>query len=178
MDGVTLATSPGATLTGFVLSDSGEVPDFKPSQLQIAARAADPSAGGPGFGGGGGARVGDDWTFTLGNITDAVYLRTNAPQGWVLRSVLVNGEDIIFPTPQRDCARAVQYLRYHAKDYNIDLSRLVVGGNSAGGQLSLMAAMARTTIRKPAVQRWVNRGGGSLMIGAGLLAVGWHKAAG
>ena len=41
----------------------------------------------------------------------------------------------------------------------------------------LMASMARQTIRKPAVQRAVNRTGGSLMIGAGLLAVGWKKAA-
>jgi threonine/homoserine/homoserine lactone efflux protein len=41
----------------------------------------------------------------------------------------------------------------------------------------LMASMARKTIRKPSVQRVVNRTGGSLMIGAGLLAVGWKKAA-
>ncbi|PWE56564.1 lysine transporter LysE [Metarhizobium album] len=41
----------------------------------------------------------------------------------------------------------------------------------------LMASMARQTIRKPAVQRAVNRTGGSLMIGAGLLAVGWKRAA-
>ena len=41
----------------------------------------------------------------------------------------------------------------------------------------LVAAMARKTIRKPRVQRLVNRIGGSLMIGAGLLAVGWKRAA-
>ena len=41
----------------------------------------------------------------------------------------------------------------------------------------LMASMARKTIRKPSVQRVVNRTGGSLMIGAGLLAIGWKKAA-
>lgn len=41
----------------------------------------------------------------------------------------------------------------------------------------LVAAMARKTIRKPCVQRLVNRIGGSLMIGAGLLAVGWRRAA-
>lgn len=41
----------------------------------------------------------------------------------------------------------------------------------------LVAAMARKTIRKPRVQRLVNRIGGSLMIGAGLLAVGWRRAA-
>lgn len=41
----------------------------------------------------------------------------------------------------------------------------------------LMAAMARQTIRKPRVQRLVNRTGGTLMIGAGLLAAGWKRAA-
>ena len=41
----------------------------------------------------------------------------------------------------------------------------------------LMASMARNTIRKPRIQRLVNRTGGSLMIGAGLLAAGWKRAA-
>ncbi|MBN9030508.1 MAG: lysine transporter LysE [Rhizobiales bacterium 63-7] len=42
---------------------------------------------------------------------------------------------------------------------------------------ALMASMARKTIRRPAVQRAVNRTGGTLMIGAGLLAFGWKRAA-
>jgi threonine/homoserine/homoserine lactone efflux protein len=41
---------------------------------------------------------------------------------------------------------------------------------------ALLASAARRTIRKPAVQRAVNRTGGSLLIGAGLLAVAWRKA--
>ena len=41
---------------------------------------------------------------------------------------------------------------------------------------ALLAAMARRQIRKPRMQRIVNRAGGSLMIGAGLLAVGWKRA--
>jgi threonine/homoserine/homoserine lactone efflux protein len=42
----------------------------------------------------------------------------------------------------------------------------------------LLATAARNTIRKPTVQRIVNRTGGSLLIGAGLLTVGWKRAAG
>ena len=42
---------------------------------------------------------------------------------------------------------------------------------------ALMASMARQTIRRPAVQRAVNRTGGSLLIGAGVLAAGWKRAA-
>jgi threonine/homoserine/homoserine lactone efflux protein len=41
---------------------------------------------------------------------------------------------------------------------------------------ALLASMARTQIRKPRVQRIVNRTGGTLMIGAGLLAAGWKRA--
>lgn len=41
----------------------------------------------------------------------------------------------------------------------------------------LLAMAARATIRKPNVQRAVNRTGGSLMIGAGVLSVGLGKAA-
>jgi threonine/homoserine/homoserine lactone efflux protein len=41
---------------------------------------------------------------------------------------------------------------------------------------ALMAAAARQTIRKPVIQRRVNRIGGSLLIGAGLLAIGWRHA--
>ncbi|WFE73972.1 LysE family translocator [Roseinatronobacter sp. S2] len=42
---------------------------------------------------------------------------------------------------------------------------------------ALLASMARKSIRKPSVQRAVNRVGGSLMIGAGALAAGWKRAA-
>jgi len=42
----------------------------------------------------------------------------------------------------------------------------------------LLASAARNTIRKPNVQRIVNRTGGSLLIGAGLLTAGWTRAAG
>ena len=40
-----------------------------------------------------------------------------------------------------------------------------------------LASAARRTIRKPHVQRAVNRAGGSLLIGAGALTVTWKRAA-
>ncbi|MDB5526695.1 MAG: lysine transporter LysE [Rhizobium sp.] len=40
---------------------------------------------------------------------------------------------------------------------------------------ALLASMARQQIRRPRVQRIVNRTGGTLMIGAGLLAIGWKR---
>ncbi|AYD00889.1 LysE family translocator [Neorhizobium sp. NCHU2750] len=41
----------------------------------------------------------------------------------------------------------------------------------------LLASMARDTIRQPKVQKVVNRTGGTLMIGAGLLSLGFKRAA-
>jgi len=41
---------------------------------------------------------------------------------------------------------------------------------------ALLASMARSTIRRPRVQQIVNRAGGTLMIGAGLLTLGWKRA--
>jgi len=42
---------------------------------------------------------------------------------------------------------------------------------------ALMASAIRSKIGKPAVQQVINRAGGSMMIGAGLLALSWKKAA-
>ena len=40
---------------------------------------------------------------------------------------------------------------------------------------ALLASAARRTIRRPGVQRVVNRAGGGLLIGAGTLAVAWRR---
>ena len=93
VDGLTLVTAPGAIISGAIVSDTGEPFDFKPAQVQIGARAGSPDAPGGGQGPGG-ARVGDDGSFSLGNITDSVLIRAQAPQGWTMKSVVINGEDI------------------------------------------------------------------------------------
>ena len=92
VEGLTLVTSPGAVVNGNVVTDTGEPFDFRPQQLQVAARSVSVDSGGgpptpPG-------RVGDDWSFQLRNVTDAVLVRTNVPQGWTLKSVSLNGQDI------------------------------------------------------------------------------------
>jgi Carboxypeptidase regulatory-like domain len=93
VDGLMLVTAPGAKATGVVVSDTGDPFDFRPQQLQIGARVADLNA--QLFGAGGGqARVADDWSFELTNLTDARFIRTNAPQGWTLKAVSFNGQDI------------------------------------------------------------------------------------
>ena len=93
VEGLTLVTAPGATISGHVVSDTGEPFEFKPAQLQIGARSGSPDLPG-GAQGPGAARVGDDWSFALRNITDAVLFRAQPPQGWALKSVFINGQDI------------------------------------------------------------------------------------
>ena len=92
VDGLTLVTAPGAIVNGTIVSDTGEPFDFKSQQLQIGARPGTPDLSGPVAMGA--ARVGDDWSFSLRNITDAVIVRTTGPQAWTLKSVFLNGQDI------------------------------------------------------------------------------------
>jgi len=49
----------------------------------------------------------------------------------------VNGEDVIFPRPQLDCARALQFLRSKADEWNIDPKRFACYGGSAGAGISM-----------------------------------------
>lgn len=48
------------------------------------------------------------------------------------------------PAAAEDCRCALRWVFEHAADYNIDTARVVVSGNSAGGQLALLSAMAST----------------------------------
>jgi acetyl esterase/lipase len=52
----------------------------------------------------------------------------------------VNGADVIFPAPQRDCARAVQFLRSRASEYNLDPNKIACYGGSAGAGTSMWIA--------------------------------------
>jgi acetyl esterase/lipase len=45
-----------------------------------------------------------------------------------------------FPIPFTDSARAVQFLRHHAKKYNLDINRFAATGGSAGAGISLWLA--------------------------------------
>ncbi|WP_417383674.1 alpha/beta hydrolase [Gimesia sp.] len=49
----------------------------------------------------------------------------------------IDGEDILLPEPQRDGARAVQFLRSKAKEWNIDPKRVACYGGSAGAGISM-----------------------------------------
>ena len=95
VDGLVLITATGAKASGVVVSDSGEPLDFRAQQMQIAARPAMPDTQQTGRRRrGGNGRVLDNWTFELRNLIDARLIRAKSPQGWTLKSVFLNGQDI------------------------------------------------------------------------------------
>ncbi len=64
-------------------------------------------------------------------------------RGYTVFRVVLAGEPkftVIEQAP--DLARAVRFIRHHAKDYNIDPNRLGIEGASSGGHMSLLAAMS------------------------------------
>jgi len=57
---------------------------------------------------------------------------------------VIHGSQPKFTIPEivQDMHRAVRYIRFHAKDYQIDPDRIGITGGSAGGHLSLMQGTA------------------------------------
>ncbi len=90
VNGLVLVTRPGATVSGVITTDTSQPPSFTPDRLQISTIASPPATAMPG----GAARVNPDWTFSLANLFDARLFRVSAPQGWALKQVLLNGQDI------------------------------------------------------------------------------------
>jgi acetyl esterase/lipase len=52
----------------------------------------------------------------------------------------VDGQNVLTPVPMQDCARALQYLRYKAKDFGIDPTRVAISGGSAGAVITMWIA--------------------------------------
>ena len=91
VEGLTLVTAPPAIVNGAVVSDTGEPFGFRAQQLQIGARPASPDAF---MGGGMMVRVGDNFSFTLRNLSDAVLVRASPASGWAMKAVFLNGQEI------------------------------------------------------------------------------------
>lgn len=81
------------------------------------------------------------WISHPTSITPACYdafLR----RGYTVFAV-VHGSQPTFTVPDivEDVRRAVRFIRYHARDYDVDPDRLGISGASSGGHLSLMQAL-------------------------------------
>lgn len=91
ISGLTIVTSPGATAAGRVTFEGMAKPTVAPAALNVSAAPIE-------FGMmmmGGSVRVRDDWTFEATGLTERRRFRVNTPpQGWYLKSVSHEGNDI------------------------------------------------------------------------------------
>jgi len=70
------------------------------------------------------------------------YLLPYLSMGWTVVNVEYRlARNSLAPAAAEDCRCSLRWLVYHAKDYNIDTSKIVLTGTSAGGHLSLIAGM-------------------------------------
>ena len=103
--GLSLMTSSGGSISGQVLTDSGAAPTFQPERMRLLSRVVNsdtapgppgPGPGGPGGPGGFGdsGRVRSNWTFTISDVFGPVRLRGTLPDGWAIKSILVDGRDV------------------------------------------------------------------------------------
>ncbi|MGE0359388.1 MAG: collagen binding domain-containing protein [Vicinamibacterales bacterium] len=92
VDNVTIALTTPAVATGRIESDTTSPSGFRAAQVRVSAVSADPAPGF--FGGGGMGPVADDYTFELRGMSGPSYLRVNAPSGWTLDRILLDGQDV------------------------------------------------------------------------------------
>lgn len=80
---------------------------------------------------------------TMDKSAHLPYLAQLARSGFVVASVEYRtSNEAVFPAQLIDVKSAVRYLRAHAGRYRIDPERFGVMGESAGGHLTAMAALA------------------------------------
>jgi acetyl esterase/lipase len=81
--------------------------------------------------------------FSAHEAINPAFIRELLNRGYTVFAV-VHGSQPRYTIPEivKDMNRAVRFIRYHAKDYNIDPNRIGVTGASAGGHLSLMLGTA------------------------------------
>lgn len=92
---------------------------------------------------GGGFVGGDKWTLDPGFLRECLGAGISVASANYRKSTQAP-----YPAPMVDGARAVQYLRYRARDWNLDPDRIAVAGDSAGAGISLWIAF-HDDLRQP-----------------------------
>jgi protocatechuate 3,4-dioxygenase beta subunit len=97
IDNLLVTTSVGAVARGTVMTDDGSTPSFRADQVQIFPGSTDPSN--PMMMGGGPPRVNEDFTFEMSGLFDRRIIRggvgmAGGSQGWQLKAVMFDGEDV------------------------------------------------------------------------------------
>ena len=71
--------------------------------------------------------------------------RWSANQGYFVVNVNYGlGPDCLFPEPLRQIVRAFNWVEKHAEELNLDTDRMIVSGDSAGGQLACLMLAAQS----------------------------------
>jgi acetyl esterase/lipase len=85
---------------------------------------------------------GGGWRGGSKNRLPAFLAAANA-EGWLAVVAVEYRFTDVAPHPAQvdDCARAIQFIRHHAKKWNLDTERMGVTGGSAGGHLSAYVAV-------------------------------------
>lgn len=124
IDNLMVTTTLGATAKGLVTTDDGTAPPFRPQQVQIFAQPAEMTMNTIG---GGPTRVNDDFTFELVALFDRRLLRASVDQtqGWYLKSVLYDGEDVTDKGIEFTPGRAYEGIELVFTQKTTDLSGLV-----------------------------------------------------
>lgn len=92
---------------------------------------------------GGGWLEGDKSSFVFTDRTSPANIVDFARLGFVAVSINYRmSREAPFPAAVEDCKAAVRWLRGHAKEFNLNPDFIGAYGNSAGGHLALMLAMA------------------------------------
>lgn len=96
LDNVIVTTAAGGTARGVIVTDDGELPSFRPENVQIFAQPADLTVN---MFGGGPAKVNDDFTFEMSALFDRRLIRASigtgsGGSGWFLKAILLDGEDV------------------------------------------------------------------------------------
>jgi len=98
-----------------------------------------------------------------------VRISSNKVTIWPLSVIPLVNEGAVQPAMLHSALRAVQFLRFKAKEWNIDPKRIVVTGGSAGGCSSLLVALhddvANLKSSDP-VERFSSRVSGAAVAGA------------
>jgi hypothetical protein len=92
--GVMLVASAGGTISGRVMSDTGEPLTMPETRMTVSARPVDPSTTFTAFDTDNG-RVRDDWTFEVKSVFGANRVGVSPmPKGWTVRSIHYDGRDL------------------------------------------------------------------------------------
>jgi protocatechuate 3,4-dioxygenase beta subunit len=91
IDSVMVTTSMGATAHGVIVTDDGQAPTFLPSAVQVSANTVEPMMM---MGGMPQTKVNDDFSFSIGGLSERRLLRAFVPGGWYVKAVYHGSDEV------------------------------------------------------------------------------------